>query len=247
MTDSKVSLGRLYGVGVGPGDPELMTLKAARLLRSAPVVAYFCKQGHRGHGRTIIEGFLADNVIEEQLAYPMTTEVVASDPAYHAALTGFYDASAARLAAHLDAGRDVVVVSEGDPFFYGSFMPIFHRLSPSYETEVVAGVSGMAGCWTRARTPITYGDDILTVLPATLNREALKRHLELADAAVIMKLGRHFAKVRGVLEELGLAARTVYVERGTMAGEKILPLPPADFAGAPYFAMLLVPGQGRLL
>jgi precorrin-2/cobalt-factor-2 C20-methyltransferase len=224
-----------------------MTLKAARLLRSSPVVAYFCKQGNRGHSRTIIEGFLAEDVIEEQLAYPMTTEVAASDPAYQAALTSFYDASTARLSAHLDAGRDVVVVSEGDPFFYGSFMPIFHRLSSSYETEVVAGVSGMAGCWTRAGTPITYGDDILTVLPATLGREALKRHLELADAAVIMKLGRHFAKVREVLEELGLAARTVYVERGTMAGEKILPLPAADFTGAPYFAMLLVPGRGRLL
>lgn len=239
--------GCLYGVGVGPGDPELMTLKAARLLRTAPVVAYFCKQGQRGHGRTIIEGHLADGVIEERLAYPMTTEVPAADAAYQAALKDFYDESARRLSYHLDEGRDVVVVSEGDPFFYGSFMPVFHRLSPRYETEVVAGVSGMAGCWTRARTPITYGDDILTVLPATLGREALKRHLELADAAVIMKLGRHFAKVRGVLDELGLAARTVYVERGTMAGEKIMPLPPADFTGAPYFAMLLVPGQGRLL
>jgi len=239
--------GRLYGVGVGPGDPELMTLKAARLLRAAPVVAYFCKLGQRGHARTIIEGFLADGVVEEKLAYPVTTEIPAADAAYHGALTGFYDDAARRLSVHLDAGRDVVVVSEGDPFFYGSFMPIFHRLSALYETEVVAGVSGMAGCWTRARTPITYGDDILTVLPATLDRAALKHHLERADAAVIMKLGRHFAKVRSVLEELGLAARAVYVERGTMAGERILPLPPADFAGAPYFAILLVPGRGRLL
>jgi precorrin-2/cobalt-factor-2 C20-methyltransferase len=238
---------RLYGVGVGPGDPELMTLKAARLLRTAPVVAYFCKHDQRGHGRTIIEGYLADGVIEERMAYPLTTEVPASDPSYHSALTGFYDDWASQLATHLDAGRDVVVVSEGDPFFYGSFMPIFHRLSPRYDTEIVAGVTGMAGCWTRARTPITYGDDILTVLPATLSREALKRHLELADAAVIMKLGRHFAKVRSVLEELGLAARTVYVERGTMQDEKVMLLPPADFQGAPYFAMLLVPGQGRLL
>ena len=247
MNSPTSPLGRLYGVGVGPGDPELMTLKAARLIRAAPVIAYFCKQGQRGHGRTIIEGFLADGVIEEKLAYPMTTEVSAADPVYHSALGGFYDESARRLADHLDAGRDVVVVSEGDPFFYGSFMPIFHRLAPSYETEVVAGVSGMAGCWTRARTPITYGDDILTVLPATLDEAALRRHLELADAAVIMKLGRHFSKVRAVLEELNLAERTVYVERGTMAGEKIMKLPPADFTGAPYFAMLLVPGQGRRL
>jgi precorrin-2/cobalt-factor-2 C20-methyltransferase len=239
--------GRLYGVGVGPGDPELMTLKAARLLKAAPVVAFFCKRGQRGHGRTIVEGFLAEGVVEEELAYPVTVELPSADPGYHAALGGFYDASAARLAAHLDAGRDVVVVSEGDPFFYGSFMPIFHRLAADYETEVVAGVSGMAGCWTRARTPITYGDDVLAVLPGTLSSEALKAHLARVDAAVIMKLGRNFAKVRAALEELGLASRAVYVERGTMAGEKVMPLPPAGFEGAPYFAMILVPGRGRCL
>lgn len=239
--------GRLYGVGVGPGDPELMTLKAARLVKAAPVLAYFCKQGQRGHGRALVEGFLAEGVIEEELAYPMTTEAPADGAAYHAALSGFYDAAAARLAVHLDAGRDVVVVSEGDPFFYGSFMPVFHRLAADYETEVVAGVSGMAGCWTRARTPIAYGDDVLAVLPATLPAAALREHLARVDAAVIMKLGRHFSKTRAVLEELGLAERAVYVERGTMAGEKVLPLPPAGYEGAPYFAMILVPGRGRSL
>jgi precorrin-2/cobalt-factor-2 C20-methyltransferase len=239
--------GRLYGVGVGPGDPELMTLKAARLLRQAPVIAYFCKQGRRGHGRTIVEGYLADGVIEEELAYPMTVEVPAGDRIYRDALTAFYDSASARLAAHLDMGRDVVVVSEGDPFFYGSFMPIFHRLSGRYETEVVAGVTGMAGCWARAGTPITYADDVLAVLPGTLSAEALRDHLSRADAAVIMKLGRNFAKVRGVLEALDLAERAVYVERGTMAGEKVSPLPPADYEASPYFAIVLVPGRGRCL
>ena len=239
--------GRLYGVGVGPGDPELMTLKAARLLKAAPVVAFFCKRGQRGHGRTIVEGFLAEGVVEEELAYPVTVELPSADPGYHAALGGFYDASAARLAAHLDAGRDVVVVSEGDPFFYGSYMPIFHRLAGRYDTEVVAGVSGMAGCWTRARTPITYGDDVLAVLPGTLSSEALKAHLSRVDAAVIMKLGRNVPKVRAALEDLGLASRAIYVERGTMAGEKVMPLPSAGYEGAPYFAMILVPGRGRCL
>jgi precorrin-2/cobalt-factor-2 C20-methyltransferase len=242
-----MAAGRLYGVGVGPGDPELMTLKAARLLRAAPVVAYFCKKGRRGHGRAIVEGFLADGVVEEELAYPMTIEVPAAEAAYHAALTGFYDASAARLATHLDAGRDVVVVSEGDPFFYGSFMPIFHRLYRHYATEVVAGVTGMAGCWAQARTPITYADDVLAVLPGTLSAQALREHLARVDAAVIMKLGRNFAKVRAALVELGLAERAVYVERGTMAGEKVSALPPADYEASPYFAMILVPGRGRCL
>ena len=239
--------GRLYGVGVGPGDPELMTLKAVRLIRAAPVLAYFCKQGHRGHGRAIVDGVIAPGTLEEELAYPMTTEVPAADEAYHRALKAFYDRSCERLSAHLDAGRDVVVVSEGDPFFYGSFMPIFHRLAGRYETEVVAGVSGMAGCWSRAGTPITYGDDVLAVLPGTLSAEALRDHLARVDAAVIMKLGRNFPKVRRALEELGLASRAVYVERGTMAGERIMPLPPADYPNAPYFAMVLIPGRGRCL
>jgi precorrin-2/cobalt-factor-2 C20-methyltransferase len=239
--------GKVYLIGAGPGDPELMTLKAARLLRSAAVLAYFCKRGRRGHGRTIVEGFLAPEVLEEELAYPVTVEIPSEDPGYRAALADFYDASSRRLAAHLDKGRDVVVVSEGDPFFYGSFMPLFRRLSEDYETEVVAGVSGMAGCWARARTPITYGDDVLAVLPGTLSADALKGHLSRADAAVIMKLGRNFAKVRTALEELGLASRAVYVERGTMEGERVMPLPPADYEGAPYFAVILVPGQGRCL
>jgi precorrin-2/cobalt-factor-2 C20-methyltransferase len=239
--------GRLYGVGVGPGDPELMTLKAARLLAAAPVVAFFCKKGRRGHGRTIVEGYLNAGVIEEELAYPITTEALPEESGYRDALTGFYDEAAARLAVHLAAGRDVVVISEGDPFFYGSFMPIFHRLAPRFESEIVPGVTGMSGCWAQARTPITYGDDVLTVLPGTLPAEVLKRKLAETDAAVIMKLGRHFAKVRGVLVELGLASRSVYVERGTMAGEKVMALPPADYEGAPYFAMILLPGQGRLL
>jgi len=240
--------GSLYGVGVGPGDPELMTLKAARILREAPVLAFFRKKGRPGNGRTIVEGYLHAAVIEEALTYPLTIEVPAEDPVYQSALTAFYDASAERLAAHLDAGRDVAAISEGDPFFYGSFMPIFHRLSPRYPCEVVPGVTGMSGCWTRAGTPITYGDDVLTVVPGTLDRAALTERLRRTDAAVIMKLGRNLPKVRAVLEELGLIGRAVYVERGTMRDEKVTPLDTRDpGAEAPYFSMIVVPGRGRLL
>jgi precorrin-2/cobalt-factor-2 C20-methyltransferase len=238
--------GRLYGVGVGPGDPELMTLKAARLITAAPVLAYFCKQGHRGHGRAIVDDFISPGTIEVELAYPMTIEVPAADEAYHLALKAFYDRSCERLSAHLDAGRDVVVVSEGDPFFYGSFMPIFHRLSGRYETEVVAGVSGMAGCWTRAGTPITYGDDVLAVLPGTLSAAALGEHLARVDAAVIMKLGRNLPKVRRALERSGHLARAMYVERGTMKDAVVMRLADKADDCAPYFAIVLVPGwEGR--
>jgi precorrin-2/cobalt-factor-2 C20-methyltransferase len=239
--------GRLYGVGVGPGDPELMTLKAARILKAAPVLAFFRKKGRPGNGRTIVEGYLNEQVVEEALTYPLTTEVPAHDPVYAAALTAFYDDSAARLAAHLDAGRDVAAISEGDPFFYGSFMPIFHRLSARYSTEVVPGVTGMSGCWTTAGTPITYGDDVLTVVPGTLDADSLVNRLRQADAAVIMKLGRNLPKVRRALDDVGLLDRAIYVERGTMVGQKVTPLAEKDSDEAPYFSMIVVPGRGRLL
>jgi len=139
----------------------------------------------------------------------------------------------------------VAILSEGDPFFYGSFMHLWRRLKDRFPVEVIPGVTGMSGCWTRAGTPITWGDDVLTILPATLPREALVERLKGTDAAVIMKLGRHLPKVRGVLAETGFLARAVYVERGTMAGERVVPLAEKEDDVAPYFSMVLVPGEGR--
>ncbi|MBD8903470.1 precorrin-2 C(20)-methyltransferase, partial [Methylobacterium bullatum] len=143
------------------------------------------------------------------------------------------------------AGRDVAILSEGDPFFYGSFMHLWRRLKDRFPVEVVPGVTGMSGCWTRAGTPITWGDDVLTILPATLGHDALVERLRITDAAVIMKLGRHLPKVRRALAETGLLDRAVYVERGTMAGEKVIALAEKPDDDAPYFSMVLVPGEGR--
>jgi precorrin-2/cobalt-factor-2 C20-methyltransferase len=239
--------GKLYGVGVGPGDPELMTLKAARVLGAAPVIAHFRKRGEQGHARRIIEGRHRPGCLELALDYPLTTELPFEGEAYRAALTQFYDEATREIEIHLEAGRDVALACEGDPFFYGSFMHVYHRLVGRRPVEVVPGITGMSAAWTRAGVPITYGDDVLTVLPGTLSLEALITRMRVADALVVMKLGRNFSKVRRALTEAGLADRAIYVERGSMTGEVILPLAQKRDEDAPYFSMILVPGRGRRL
>jgi precorrin-2/cobalt-factor-2 C20-methyltransferase len=237
--------GTLFTVGLGPGDPELMTLKAARIIASAPVVAFFAKRGRPGHARGIVEGRLHPEAEELRLEYPFTTEVALDDPRYAAEIGQFYTGCAARLAARLDAGLDVALLCEGDPFFYGSSMHLFDRLGGSYRSEVVPGISGMSGCWTRAAVPITHGDDVLTVLPGTLDEDRLAERLAGCDAAVIMKVGRNLPKIQAALVRAGLAGRAIYVERGTMSGERIMPVAEMDGVAAPYFSLVLVPGRQR--
>ncbi len=237
--------GKLFGIGLGPGDPELMTLKAVRLLQAAPVVAYFCKRDLRGHARTIVDAHLRADCEEVRLAYPVTTEIPVHDEGYSACLAPFYEEAAARLAAHLDAGRDVALICEGDPLFYGSFMHLYVRLRARYEVTIVPGVSGMSGCWSAAHLPMSWGDDVLTVLPGTLPFEALRDRLAATDAAVVMKLGSNFPKVRAAVEAAGLMANAIYVERGTMQGEVVMSLAEAPGDKAPYFSVVLIPGMGR--
>jgi precorrin-2/cobalt-factor-2 C20-methyltransferase len=237
--------GRLYGVGIGPGDPELLTVKATRIIAEAPVVAFFAKKGRRGNARGIVDCWLKPTHIELPLHYPMTTESHFDDPPYREALAHFYAESAAVIATHLDAGRDVALLSEGDPMFYGSFMHLFIRLRERFHVTVVPGVSSICGAWGVAEAPMTWGDDALVVLPATLPLDQLTRRLALADAAVIMKIGRNFARAREALAAAGMAERAIYVERATMAGEAIMPLRDKRDDATPYFSMILVPGRGR--
>lgn len=234
--------GRLVGVGVGPGDPELMTLKAARAISEADVVAYFAKAGNASHARAIAAAHFPAGVQELPLLYPVTTEIPHRDPAYKAAISAFYEASAATVAARLDAGLTVAVLSEGDPLFYGSYMHLHVRLASRFPTEVIAGVTGMSGCWSTVGVPIAQGDDVLMVLPGTLGEEDLTRRLKEADAAVIMKVGRNLPKIRRALAAAGRLERAHYVERGTMSGCATIPLAERADGPAPYFAMVLVPG-----
>jgi precorrin-2/cobalt-factor-2 C20-methyltransferase len=234
--------GTLYGLGTGPGDPELLTLKAARLLAEVPVVAFFAKEGRAGHARTTVAHLLRPGIVELPLLYPVTTEIDRHDPDYLAAIAGFFDASAAAVAAHLEAGRDVAVLSEGDPFYYGSYMHLHVRLAPRFAAEVVPGVTSNSGAWCQAGAPIAQGDDVLVVLPGTLPEDELARRLAGAEAAVIMKVGRNLPRIRRALEAAGRLDRAIYVERATMPGGRCLPLAEHDGSPAPYFSVVLVPG-----
>ncbi|MXW91087.1 MAG: precorrin-2 C(20)-methyltransferase [Rhodospirillaceae bacterium] len=236
--------GKLLGLGVGPGDPELLTIKAARLLRGAPVVAWFARSGRTGHARRIADDYLAPDIEELRFTYPFTTEIPKRSAAYREAMKAFYDEAAARLSATLDDGRDVALLCEGDPLFYGSFMYMHDRLAARYETEIVPGVTAMAACWSRAGAPMTRGDDCLSVLAGTLDEDTLAARLKAADAAVVMKVGRHLGKVRRALDRAGLSERAIYVENGSTPDERIVRLSDMPTDDAPYFSLVLVP-SGR--
>ncbi|HET7446878.1 MAG TPA: precorrin-2 C(20)-methyltransferase [Methyloceanibacter sp.] len=237
-----MTTGRLIGVGVGPGDPGLLTLNAIAALNEADVIAHFAKAGNASNARAIASKHFKVGVDELSLLYPVTTEIPKEDAPYHETLRAFYDSAAAQVAAHLDRGRTVAVMAEGDPLFYGSYMHLHVRLAPRYPTEVIAGVTGMSGCWSAIGEPIAQGDDVFTVLPGTLPEYELERRLADADAAVVMKIGRHLTKVRRALDRAGRLERAIYVERGTMTNAAIMPLVDKLDTYAPYFAIVLVPG-----
>jgi precorrin-2/cobalt-factor-2 C20-methyltransferase len=236
------TIGRLIGVGVGPGDPELLTLKAMRALKEADVIVHFAKAGNGSNARAIVAQYLKDGMDELPLYFPITTEIAKEDAAYRDAIYHFYETSAALVAAQLDAGRIVAVITEGDPLFYGSYMHLHVRLAPHYPTEVIAGITAMSGCWSSIGTPIAQGDDVFTVLPGTLGERELQRRLRDADAAVVMKIGRHLPKIRRALNETGRLDRAIYIERGTTADAVIMPMVDKSDDCAPYFAVVLVPG-----
>jgi precorrin-2/cobalt-factor-2 C20-methyltransferase len=234
--------GRLIGVGTGPGDPELLTLKAVRALGEADVVAHFAKEGRAGNARATAAGFLRDGVEELALCYPVTTEIGHREAAYAAAIEGFYTRAAAAVERHLAAGRTVAVLSEGDPLFYGSYMHLHVRLAPRYAAEVIPGVTAMSGSWSQAGLPLAQGEDVLSVLPGTLPEAELARRLGECEAAVIMKVGRNLGKVRAALAAAGKLGRAVYVERATMAATCAVRLEEKGDDVAPYFSLVLVPG-----
>lgn len=237
-------MGKLICTGLGPGDPDLMSVRSDRLIRSAAHVAYFRKPGRQGQARRIVDGMLAQGVTEYAMEYPVTTEIPLGDPEYNRLLAEFYDDWANRLA-DLCATRDVIVLCEGDPFFYGSFMHLYTRLRERIEVQVVAGITGMSGCWTATGTPITWGDDVLTVLPGTLPEDDLATRAAATDALVVMKTGRNLPKIRRALATAGRLADAWLVERGTMPNQRILRLADLPDGDAPYFAIVIVHGHGR--
>lgn len=237
-------MGKIICTGLGPGDPDLMSLRAHRAVSQARQVAYFRKAGRAGQARRIVNGLLRADAIEHAMEYPVTTELPFDSPEYNAALARFYDDWAERLTA-LTRGGDVVVLCEGDPFFYGSFMHLYSRLSGVVDMEIIPGITGMSGCWTASGQPITWGDDVMTVLMGTLPEEELARFMTQADALVVMKTGRNLPKIRRALQAAGRLEAAWLVESGTMPNQRIQALAEADATQCPYFAIVLVHGQGR--
>ena len=236
-------MGRIICCGLGPGDPDLMSVRADREVRAATHIAYFRKKGRLGQARAIVEGMLATGVREYPMEYPVTTELALNSEAYARLLATFHDEWAERLL-ELSRTSDVVVLCEGDPFFYGSFMHLYTRLQGRAEIEVIAGIPGMAGCWNVAGLPMTLGDDVMTVLVGTLPEAELERRAQSSDALVIMKTGRNLAKIRRSLERAGRLDEAWLIEHGTMPGERVARLADVDASDCPYFAIVLVHGRG---
>lgn len=235
--------GCVFGVGVGPGDPDLMTLKAVKVLQSARVVAYFSAKQRVSNARTIAQAHLRADCLELPLMYPITTEATADPGGYDGIMQQFYDECAVRIAAHLDEGRDVAVLCEGDPFFYGSYMYLHDRLRERYRSEVVPGVASVMAGSARLGAPLVRRDDALSILPGTLSEQDLFERFQRGGAFAIMKLGRNFTKVRSALERSGLLLRALYIERASMRDERIVPMQSVDPETVPYFSLVIVPGS----
>lgn len=223
--------GTLYGIGVGPGDPELMTLKAHRILREAYVVAYPQPDDGSSFARSIVSHFLTAEQLEIPIIVPMDTK-------RHPAKT-VYDAAALTIAHHLDAGSDVVVLCEGDPFFYGSFMYLHERLASRYPVHIVPGVSSVMAAAAAIGRPLAARNDVLTIVPGPLDDAQIRAQLEQSDAVAIIKLGRHFGRIKALISDMGLMANAAYVERVSLENQKLMPLEKAS-GEAPYFSMILI-------
>jgi precorrin-2/cobalt-factor-2 C20-methyltransferase len=229
------SIGRIYGLGVGPGDPELLTLKALRLLRQVPVIAYPAPQQGESFARSIVAGWIAGHQREIAIRFPMRP---GPPPA------SIYDAAAAELALELECGHDVALLCQGDPLFYGSAINLFGRLAGRYRVEIVPGVSSLTACAAAAAVPLVSRDDTLTVLPATLDETQMLTRLREAETAMIVKIGRHLAKVRRVLSRLDRLDGAVYVEHATLPTQRVIPLARTNSETAPYFSIALVCRRG---
>ena len=224
--------GKLYGLGLGPGDPDLITLKAHKILQGVPVIAWPAPDTGPSFARSIAAPHLPGGQVEIPIVMPMRTERF---PAREV-----YDKASVEISAHLDAGRDVAVLCEGDPFFYGSFMYLYERLASGYDTEVVPGVSSMMATASAAGRPLAARNDVLTVLPGPLSDEELTNRINAADALAIIKIGRHFNRLRALIEKLNLLPHAIYAERVSLDSERLMPLAEVPEDTAPYFSMILI-------
>ena len=245
MSKTNMNKGTIFGIGLGPGDPELMSVKADRLIRTASHVAYFRKAGRKGHARSIVEGLLHPDAIEFAMEYPVTTEIPLSDPRYNDILSEFYQNCAKHVRNLSDRGQSVCVLCEGDPFFYGSFMHLYTRVKQTQPVTVIPAITGMSAAWTQTGIPITWGDDVLTVLLGTLHKEELTRRMADTNALVIMKIGRNFEKICEALKANNLYEKAWLIQYAAMENSSVQCLSAVSENVTPYFSIIVVHGQGR--
>lgn len=245
MTQTQQHNGIIYGVGLGPGAADLMSVRSDRLIRGAAHIAYFRKKGNPGQARQIVEGLLRADVVEWPMDYPVTTEIPLSDPRYNQLLASFYQDWADRLSELASQQGEVIVLCEGDPFFYGSFMHLYERLRDKHKVDVVPGITGMSAAWTASGQPISWGDDKIAIVMGTSDEDELTASIEQADAIVVMKIGRHLGKIRRILTQAGHAERAVIVCYAASEKEEVIPLSDYSSDRLPYFSIILVHGRGR--
>ena len=245
MTGTAAQKGIIYGVGLGPGAVDLLSVRADRLVRNARHVAFFRKTGRQGKARQIVADLLPATAVEFAMEYPVTTEIPLSDPRYAEVLSAFYEICTARIRSLSEAGEDVIVLCEGDPFFYGSFMHLYRRLHTDYPVEVIPAITGMSAAWTATGQPITWGDDTLSVLMGTLDEAELSKWFAETDAAVVMKIGRNLQKIKRALTTVGRMEEAFMVECAAMPTQKVCRLVDYDNNKAPYFSIIILHGQGR--
>ena len=238
-------MGKIYGVGVGPGAVDLLSVRADKLVREAKYIAFFRKAGRAGHARQIASTLLSKDVIELAMEYPITTEIPLSDQRYSEVLSEFYKKYSNKIISLSQTGIDLVILCEGDPFFYGSFMHIYSRVKDKCPVEVVPAITGMSAAWTATDIPITWGDDILTVLMGTLDKTTLENQLQDTNAAIIMKIGRNLPKIKKALEITGRFYDAFIVEYAAMDKQTVQRLSDYNTENAPYFSIIILHGQGR--
>lgn len=243
-----MSNGTIYGVGVGPGDPELISLKAYNLLKKAKHIAYFKKKNKDGISYNIIKQYLKKNVYEIQMDYPITTEISFRSNQYKQILSQFYDNCCNEILSISNKNNDIVIICEGDPFFYGSFMHLYTRLLNRNENnniKVIPGITGMSAAWTASKSPITWGDDVLTVIMGTMSENDIVKRIKKNDAVVIMKIGKNYEKICRVLKNLNLFDDAFLIENASMSNERVRKLIKVQELILPYFSIILIHGTGR--
>ena len=230
---------KIWGLGIGPGDPDLITLKALKILQAADVVAYPAPAGGDSLVRKIAAPHMSGNQKEIVISTPMVSDRFPAQDVY--------DRAAKEISKCVEDGKTVAVLCEGDPFFYGSFMYLFARLSETHRVEVVPGVSSLTACTAELGLPLATRNDVISILPGPLPADQLEARISATDIAVIIKVGRHLEKIRSVIDKLGLMAKASYIERATLPDQKICPLGDVDGDTAPYFSMIFVQRSGDIV